>query len=169
MTDQQSAQQAVGDLIKGTGHRLTSQRILILEAIQELGGHVTVERIHQHLVDGDPVIDQATVYRTVRLFSSLHLVNEVVLRGTAHYEYADPASRHHHMVCEHCGKAIHLPTHYLDELRLQLKNDTGFESHMEHFTISGLCADCRLDTNHSHSGHPHIHHDEHHAERHVHG
>jgi Fur family transcriptional regulator, ferric uptake regulator len=157
------------DLLRGTGHRLTSQRVLILEAIQELGGHVTVERIHQRVMDRNPAIDQATVYRTVRLFSALHLVNEVILKGIAHYEYADPEARHHHMVCEHCGNAFHLPTHYLDELRAQLKNDTGFEPHMEHFSISGLCADCRVDTDHSHSGHAHAHHDDPNAEQHVHG
>ena len=157
------------DLLRGTGHRLTSQRVLILEAIQELGGHVTVERIHLRLIERNPAIDQATIYRTVRLFSALHMVNEVVLKGVAHYEYTDSASRHHHMVCEHCGKAIHLSTHYLDELRLQLKSDTGFEPHMEHFTISGLCAGCRVDTDHSHSGHVHAHHEDPHAEGHVHG
>jgi Fur family ferric uptake transcriptional regulator len=165
----QPSLQAIFDILKGTGHRLTAQRVLILEAIENLGGHVTVERIHQSVTRRNPAIDQATVYRTVRLFSDLHLVNEVVLKGVAHYEYADPVSRHHHMVCEHCGTAIHLPTHYLDELRLQLKNDTGFDSHMEHFAISGLCADCRVDTNHSHSGHPHARHDEPTAASHVHG
>jgi Fur family ferric uptake transcriptional regulator len=169
MTNHQTHHQPAVDVLKGTGHRLTSQRVLILEAVADLGGHITVERIHQRVMEQNPAIDQATVYRTVRLFSDLHLVNEVVLKGVAHYEYADPVSRHHHMVCEHCGTAIHLPPHYLDELQTQLKNDTGFEPHMEHFSISGLCAECRVDTAHSHSGHPHAHHDEPHAERHVHG
>jgi Fur family ferric uptake transcriptional regulator len=161
--------QATIDLLKGTGHRLTSQRILILDAIADLGGHVTVEHIHQRVMQRNPGIDQATIYRTVRLLSALHLLNEVVLKGIAHYEYADPAARHHHMVCEHCGKAIHLPTRYLDELRSQLKNDTGFEPHMEHFSISGLCANCRVDTDHSHSGHPHAHYESPYAQPHVHG
>lgn len=156
-------------LLKGTGHRLTSQRVLLLEAIQSLGGHVTVEQIHQRVAERNPAIDQATVYRTVRLFSSLHLVNEVILKGIAHFEFADPEARHHHMVCEHCGKALHIPTRYLDELRLQLRSDTGFDPHMEHFTISGLCAECRMDTDHSHSGHPHAHHGESQAHHNLHG
>lgn len=145
------------DSLKETGHRLTPQRVLILEAIEGISGHVTVEQIHQWVTKQNPTIDQATVYRTVRLLSGLHLLNEVVLGGVSHYEYADPVSRHHHMACEHCGCAIHIPTHYLDKLQLQLKNDTGFEPHMEHFTISGLCPDCQLNTNHSHSGHRHVH------------
>lgn len=156
------------DILKDTGHRLTAQRALILEAIENIGGHVTVEHIHQRVTHMNSTIDQATVYRTVRLFSDLHLINEVMLKGVSHYEYADPVSRHHHMVCEHCGTAIHLATHYLDRLRLQLKNDTGFDSHMEHFAISGLCGDCRVDTRHSHSGHPHARHDEPATASHVH-
>jgi Fur family ferric uptake transcriptional regulator len=150
-------QSATVAAIKSTGHRMTPQRARVLDAIASLGGHVSVEDIfHQINVTG-PAIDLATVYRTVRLLRSLHLVNEVIQGGVGHYETADPQARHHHMVCEHCGTAIHLPTHYLDELRKQLTRDTGFEPHMEHFTISGLCANCRADQAHSHSGHAHGH------------
>ena len=160
--------QATINRLRGTGHRLTPQRILILDAIEHLGGHVTVERVHQRVTEQNSSIDQATVYRTVRLLGALHLLNEVVLRGVAHYEYADPQARHHHMVCEHCGITIHIPTHFLDDLRSQLKNDTGFEPHMEHFTVSGLCANCQLDEDHSHSGHPHAHQEGQHTQRPVH-
>jgi Fur family ferric uptake transcriptional regulator len=143
--------------IKSTGHRMTPQRARVLDAIASLGGHVAVEEIFHQINLTGPAIDLATVYRTVRLLRSLHLVNEVIQGGIGHYETADPQARHHHMVCEHCGTAIHLPTHYLDELRRQLTRDTGFEPHMEHFTISGLCATCRNDERHSHSGYAHGH------------
>jgi len=143
--------------IKSTGHRMTPQRARVLDAIATLGGHVSVEEIFHQINLAGPAIDLATVYRTVRLLRSLHLVNEVIQGGVGHYEIADPQARHHHMVCEHCGTAIHLPTHYLDELRKQLTRDTGFEPHMEHFTISGLCATCRADEAHTHSGHAHGH------------
>ena len=47
------------------------------------------------------------------------------------------------IVCEECGEAIDLSPTYLDELRERLVKDVGFEPHMEHFTISGLCDGCR--------------------------
>jgi Fur family ferric uptake transcriptional regulator len=130
---------------------------LVLTAIAEMGGHVTVDRIHRRVLENSPQVDLATVYRTVGLLKRLHVLNEIVSGGVSHYELPDPDHRHHHMVCEHCGKAIHLQPKYLDGLRELLLRETGFEPHMEHFNISGLCADCRADTAHSHSGHSHSH------------
>ena len=150
-----SAEQTTIQTLRGAGHRLTPQRIMVLAAIDELEGHVPVDRIHQRVLERYPYIDIATVYRTVGLLKRLHLLNEVVQGGVSHYEIADPENRHHHLVCEHCGKAIHLAPRYLDGLRDQLIRDIGFEPHMEHFTISGLCAECRKDRAHSHSGHVH--------------
>ena len=157
--------QSTIETIRATGHRLTPQRVMVLTAIDDLGGHLTVEQIHQQVLIRHPSLDIATVYRTVALLKRLHLVNEVVQGGIAHYEAADPAHRHHHLVCEHCGTAFHLDPQYLDALREQLVREVGFEPHMEHFTISGLCADCRKDPAHSHSGNVHRHG---HGETHTH-
>jgi len=147
--------------IRDSGHRLTPQRVMVLTAIAETPGHISVEDIQRRLAEKNPAIDKATVYRTVTLLKRLHLLNEVVRSGISHYEIADPHHRHDHMVCEHCGTAIHVPPAYLDGLHDRLLRETGFELHMEHSTISGLCADCRADTAHSHRGnahqHPHTH------------
>jgi Fur family transcriptional regulator, ferric uptake regulator len=142
--------------LRGLGRRLTPQRVMVLDAIGELGGHVTVDAIHRHVAEKYPFIDIATVYRTVTLLRRLHLLNEVALGDASGYEIADPHHRHHHMVCEHCGRTFHLAPHYLDALREQLIRDVGFEPHMEHFTISGLCSECGKDPEHSHSGHSHL-------------
>jgi Fur family ferric uptake transcriptional regulator len=147
--------------IRESGHRLTPQRVMVLTAIAETGGHISVEEIQRRLAEQRSAMGKATVYRTVSLLRRLHLLNEVVRGGVSHYEIADPHHRHDHMVCEHCGTAIHVPPAYLDELHDRLLRETGFELHMEHSTISGLCANCRADTAHSHSGgaheHPHRH------------
>ncbi len=148
---------STADAIKATGRRLTAQRVAVMDAIRDLGGHVTVEQIAAKLREDYPQIDLATVYRTVGLLGRLHLVNEVSIGGVSHYEYANPGQRHGHMVCEHCGTTFHLGQGYLDELRRKLMEDTGFELHTEHFTVSGLCGACRKDSGHSHSGHTHAH------------
>ncbi len=141
--------------LHGAGHRLTPQRVMVLSAVGELGGHVAVDDILARVRRAYPFIDIATVYRTVGLLKRLHLLNEVVQGGVSRYEVSDPDSRHHHLVCEHCGKAVQVPPRYLDELRQRLLADVGFDVHVEHSAISGLCAECRLDVAHSHSGHGH--------------
>ena len=148
-------QESAAAAIRSAGKRLTPQRMLVLDAVGALGGHVPVERIAALVQEAAPQVDVATVYRTVALLSRLHLLNEVQVGGVSHYEVADPADRHGHMVCEHCGSTTHLPHGYLDGLRSRLLADTGFELHPEHVTVSGLCPGCRADAQHSHSGHTH--------------
>jgi Fur family ferric uptake transcriptional regulator len=148
-------QQSAAVAIRSAGRRLTPQRMLVLEAVGALGGHVPVERIAAHVQQTAPQVDVATVYRTVALLSRLHLLNEVQVGGVSHYEVADPSDRHGHMVCEHCGATFHLPPGYLDRLRSRLLKDKGFDLHPEHVTVSGLCTACRSDEQHSHSGHTH--------------
>ena len=143
------------EAIRAAGRRVTIQRVAVLDAIRELEGHVAVDRVAARVREKHPQMDLATVYRTAGLLSRLHLLNEVSVGGVSHYEYATPGKRHGHMVCEHCGSTIHASTRHLDELREALLHDTGFELHLEHLTMSGLCRECRQDEGPSHSGHTH--------------
>jgi Fur family ferric uptake transcriptional regulator len=160
--------QAIVQALRGAGHRLTPQRLMVLSAVRQLGRHVTVDDIHRRVLETYPYIDIATVYRTVGLLKRLHLLSEVVQGGVSRYEAADAAARHHHVVCEHCGKAVELPPSYLDDLRQQLVSDVGFELHVEHSALSGLCSECRKDRVHSHSGHTHGHGQGHEPSGHTH-
>ena len=145
----------MAEAIHATGRRVTIQRVAVMEAIRELEGHVAVDEVAARVREKHPQMDLATVYRMAGLLSRLHLLNEVSIGGVSHYEYASPSRRHGHMVCEHCGTAIHAAPPHLDELRDALLRDTGFELHLEHLTMSGLCRECRQDEVHSHSGHTH--------------
>lgn len=148
-------QSDTAEALRATGHRVTIQRVAVLEAIREMEGHVAVDQVAARVREKHPQMDLATVYRTAGLLSRLHLLNEVSIGGVSHYEYAAPGKRHGHMVCEHCGRTTHASTTHLDELREELLRDTGFELHLEHLTMSGLCRECRQDKGHSHSGHTH--------------
>ncbi|MCI0815522.1 MAG: transcriptional repressor [Chloroflexi bacterium] len=155
----------IASALHRAGHRLTPQRVMVLSAVGEIGGHVAVDDILARVRQEYPFIDVATVYRTVGLLKRLHLLNEVVQGGVSRYEVADPERRHDHLVCEHCGKAVQIPTRFLDDLRERLVAEAGFDLHVEHSALSGLCADCRQDVAHSHSGHGHAPEPERHHER----
>ena len=150
-----TSEQPIARALHGAGHRLTPQRVMVLSAVGALGGHVAVDDILARVRQEYPFIDVATVYRTVGLLKRLHLLNEVVQGGVSRYEVADPERRHDHLVCEHCGKAVQVGPRFLDELRERLMAEAGFDLHVEHSSFSGLCAECRRDTAHSHSGHGH--------------
>ncbi|PZC48135.1 MAG: Fur family transcriptional regulator, ferric uptake regulator [Chloroflexi bacterium] len=143
-----SAQEAILSRLKKTGHRLTPQRLMILAVIDEEGGHVGPDRVFERVKEQYPYIDIATVYRTLHLLKKLHLISEIDRGGASRYEINEPGTRHHHMVCEECGNTFDLPPKYLDALRQTLLNEVGFEPHTEHFTISGLCSECRSTDKH---------------------
>ena len=129
--------------LRRKGYRLTPQRVMVLAALGQREGHKSVEELYEHVRRQYPYIDLATVYRSLQLLTKLHLVAEIRAGTTSRYELVQVEQRHHHMVCEECSAAFDLPPQYLDDLKARLVREVGFEPHMEHFTISGLCARCR--------------------------
>ena len=71
-------------------------------------------------------------------------VDEVFQAAKKAYPYMDIADGyHHHMVCRACNGAFNLSPHYLVEFRDTLNNEFGFEPDLEHFAVSGICANCQ--------------------------
>ncbi len=90
------------------GQRLTPQRQKVLALFEQLGEgrHLSAEDVHQRLRRGDGRVSLATVYRSLRLLSSLGLLQELELpEGGRRFELASDAHPdHHHLVCVRCGR-----------------------------------------------------------------
>lgn len=130
------------ETLRQMGYRLTPQRMFILEAVAEGGGHMGVDEVHRRAKEAYPYIDIATIYRTLHLLKKLGVVTEVAIGDRMHYELTNPHGKHHHMVCQLCHGAFNLSPHYLEEFRATLVSEFGFEPDLEHFAISGICASC---------------------------
>jgi Fur family ferric uptake transcriptional regulator len=79
--------------------------LALFERIGE-GSHLSAEEVHQRLLGGQERVSLATVYRTLRLLSSMGLLQELELpEGGRRFELAGDAHRdHHHLVCIRCGR-----------------------------------------------------------------
>ena len=130
------------DTVKSKGLRPTPQRLIILSAIADGKGHMNVDEVFRRAKQEYPYINIATVYRTLHLFKKLGLVTEVGMGDRLHYELTTPDARHHHMVCQNCGKAFDLSPSYLDEFRSRLIGEFGFKPDLDNFTVSGVCSTC---------------------------
>ncbi len=90
------------------GQRLTPQRQRVLALFESIGEgtHLSAEEVHQLLIHGQERVSLATVYRTLRLLSSMGLLQELELpEGGRRFELAGDAHRdHHHLVCLRCGR-----------------------------------------------------------------
>ncbi len=131
--------------LREQGHRVTPQRLIVLQVVAEGGQHMGVDEVYRKVQAAYPYVDQATVYRTLRLFKNAGLVTEVAIGDRLHYELTHPESRHHHMVCRQCFGAFNLSPHYLEAFSNALVEEFGFIPDLDHFTITGLCVNCRAE------------------------
>lgn len=141
------------------GHRLTPQRLAILEVIKGAGCHMSIQAILDKLVDSYPTLSVPTVYRNLQWLKAAGLVAETDLGGECHeYEYIGEHP-HHHLVCLECGERLTLPDSLLDGVREYLREAYGYLPRAEHFAFFGICPVCQ---EHAHAEH---FHDEHQAEQ----
>jgi Fur family ferric uptake transcriptional regulator len=137
------ALQAVMDGARKHGLRMTRQRLLILQALCELGGHASAEDIYEQASLHRRDVDLSTVYRNLERLRDLRILSQTDLgRGCAEYEVVTDQP-HHHLVCQGCGQVIDLDHAYLAASVEAIRGDFGFEPIFDHFAIFGWCRDCR--------------------------
>ena len=134
-----------GDIISKLseqGYRLTPQRMMVLAAIEGSDDHISAEEIYAQVVAKYPHVNISTVYRTLELLNRLGLVTETDLGGgRVRYHPADKG-RHHHLVCQDCGRIIDLDESLLSSLKDILFREYKFSADLRHLAIFGRCADC---------------------------
>ena len=147
---------ALLDRVRQHGCRMTRQRTAILQALCELDGHASAERIHERVSLHQQKVDLSTVYRTLERLRDLHILSQTDLgRGSAEYEIVT-RQPHHHLVCQGCVQVMDLDHRYLVHTSEAIRRDLGFEAILGHFAIFGLCRECNAqsqsgDRNDAHS------------------
>jgi Fur family ferric uptake transcriptional regulator len=133
---------AIADL-KRRGLRVTPQRLMILELLEQSSGHIAPEDIYRRVHERYPMVNRSTIYRTLEVLEELGMVRHGhVADGAARYHLARD-HQHIHLVCHRCGHAIEvndLSVGAAFERELFLR--FGFAADLTHFPVSGLCAVC---------------------------
>lgn len=134
---------SIAALLRQHGHRSTTPRRLVWEAINSHEGHLTAEQIADRVHTEDPSVNLSSVYRTLALFSELHLVRESNLGtdGASRWEPAHPDDQFH-LVCDACGEVQHHAGDLVDGIRTHLGTDHGFRADRVELVVSGLCHAC---------------------------
>jgi Fur family ferric uptake transcriptional regulator len=130
-------------VLQEKGHRLTPQRMLVIEALHNADKHISAEEIYEQLHSRYPYANISTVYRTLELLKKLNLVTEADFgEGCVRYHVAEKG-HHHHLVCRSCGKVIDMDESALHPLEDTLLQEYGFDADLRHLAISGECKGCR--------------------------
>ena len=83
--------------------RCTPQRFTILDYLNRNANHPTAEEIFKAINRSDPRASLATVYKSLHALASAGLIREVTVEGNA-VRFESNMGRHHHFVCDRCGK-----------------------------------------------------------------
>jgi Fur family ferric uptake transcriptional regulator len=132
---------ALCQLLRDRGERLTRARRAVLDALVSSGHHLTAEEICGRVQAGNPEVHRATIYRTLDTLTELGVTEHSHLgHGPAVYHLTDDL--HQHIVCEACGAVTEVPTSLLRALGQRLQADYGFVMRPAHFAIVGQCRAC---------------------------
>jgi Fur family ferric uptake transcriptional regulator len=138
-------QQAVGRL----GIRLTRQRRVILQVMDEAKQHLDVDQILERAQKIDAGVHLVTVYRTIDLLKKHGLIDELDLlhlRGDRHYYESHGPRDHIHVACLRCGKVREFESGLYEQLKQQIARDFGMKVTVSRTEVGGYCADCLQKT-----------------------
>lgn len=135
------------DKIKKNGYIITKQKKLVLAALYQSEEHLSAEEIFDQL-DGFN-IGLATVYRALKLYSTLGIIKEVKINDTNYYEM-DMFSKkplHIHFQCERCNRILDVDDEKLNIGIIRINNQFQEENELEVNNIDilfkGICEECR--------------------------
>jgi len=133
----------LAESLHSSGRRVTRQRQLVLQVLQENPGHLEVEAVHSLARQSDPKISLATVYRTLAVLKEMGLVKDHALgESHAHFEAA-PETPHYHFTCLKCGQVVEFDAPQVKQVVHTLSRREGLQVTDVHLFLSGCCAKCR--------------------------
>ena len=128
------------------GVRLTRQRKVLLEVMDNAERHLDVEAILERAQKLDPRVNRVTVYRTLDLLKRNGLIDELDLlhlRGGQHFYESHGPRDHIHVACLKCGKVREFESHLFEKLKKQIEQDCGIEITVTRTEVGGYCDKCR--------------------------
>lgn len=147
----QPGSEALRSTLHDRGQRLTPQRQRVLSLFEQIGAgsHLSAEEVHQRLLSQQERVSLATVYRTLRLLTSMGLLQELELpEGGRRYELTSDAHRdHHHLVCVRCGCTEEFEDPAVLLAGQQASEQHGFRLLECVLNVRALCPRCAAEAN----------------------
>src|ERR1700735_1413955 len=132
--------------LEGRGVRLTRQRRILLEVMDQAEQHLSADSILERAQKIDPRVHRVTVYRTLEMLKRHGLLDELdLLHIHVHrhfYESHGPRD-HIHVACLRCGKVREVESELYEELKKQIARDCSIDITVSRTEIGGVCTECR--------------------------
>lgn len=133
--------------LKDRGVRLTRQRRLLLDLIDNSGKHLDADTLYNMAREKDAKLNRVTVYRTLKMLKEGGLVDELDLahfEGEKHYYETRLKREHAHIICLRCGRVEEFFGEQLNSVKGQVSSQFGFEIVFARTEIGGYCSHCQV-------------------------
>jgi Fur family ferric uptake transcriptional regulator len=132
----------LSDSLREQGYRLTLQREIIIEAVEAVEGHISVDDIYQQVHPRFPQVNLSTIYRTLELLEQAGLVGHSHFHDGVTKWHRAGEGHHQHLICERCGAESELELSVVAPLATEIRERYGFAANLGHFAITGICQSC---------------------------
>jgi Fe2+ or Zn2+ uptake regulation protein len=131
--------------LRSSGGRMTSQRRLILQTLQSMVGHPTVEEIYNAARQIDSSLNLSTVYRNLRWLEENEMISPRQFQGERTQQRFDPPSpeEHYHFYCRQCSEIIEFSDPTIEEIRSSFEEQYGAQISQISLVLYGLCNRCQ--------------------------
>jgi len=129
-------------MLRKSGYKATWPRLAILDVFTKAKKPISAQEIIDAL---HGVIDQATVYRTLKSLTEKGVVKQIDLRQNhAHYELTNLAE-HHHLICLRCGRVEDVHRCGIENMQAAvLRSSRHFAEIRQHaLEFYGMCKSCK--------------------------
>ena len=132
--------------LEAAGHRITPQRLCIVEALLASDRHPSAEEIFAQVRLISPTTSLATIYKTLDTLKSLGEVLEVESwDNRTHFDGLRP-SPHPHIVCTGCGRIDDIDLQGVSALQSEAERVSGFKVDEQRLEFYGRCLKCQETT-----------------------
>src|ERR1700755_1436430 len=122
--------------LREKGYRLTPQRELILQAVEQLEP-ATPDEVLAEVRRHSTAVNASTVYRTLEVLEELELVRHAHLSDRAPTYHSTSDHEHFHLVCRNCHKVISVDPVVIEPLARRLEEEQGFVIDVGHLAVFG--------------------------------
>jgi Fe2+ or Zn2+ uptake regulation protein len=131
--------------LRTSGGRMTSQRRLILQTLQSMSGHPTVEDIYNAARQVDPTLNLSTVYRNLHWLEENEMISPRQFQGERIQQRFDPPSpdEHYHFRCRQCGAIIEFSDALIEQLKATFETQHSAQVSQVSLVLYGICESCQ--------------------------
>jgi Fe2+ or Zn2+ uptake regulation protein len=129
------------EMLRRAKLRVTPQRIAVLETLAT-GRHLaTCQQVWRRAQRRTAALGLVTAYRILERMRARGLVEQVDIRGVAHFGLAD--HHHDHAICQRCGAIEPTDKCLLDSMTGRRLRGSGFLVQGHRLDLLGVCQACQ--------------------------